>query len=173
VGQLTPFRRRKMEHINKYLNVSGYFLGVEDQRYGGGYRAIIGNRYKVNWLFELMECDGFDSEQVETFLCENPIFPSSYGENVSSALIALDKKLSMIFDFTPEGKANPKFNLEAEYDDSTEKFTVSWNDIMDDVCSAYEQHKGGFFYEEAKKNCSTSKLKCLYSLINCNFRFES
>jgi hypothetical protein len=161
-----------MEYIDKYLAATEYFLGVENQRYGGGYLAIVSNRYNVSWLFELLESDDFDFAQANLFLCENPIFPSAHGETASSALIELDKKLSMSFDFPSEGEVEPKFKLEAKYDDSEEKFPVSWNDIMDDLHIAYKQHAGSFFYEEAKKNCSTNHLKCLYSLINCDFRFE-
>ncbi len=48
-----------LDALNKYLEATQDHLGVEDQRYGGGFRAIVAHRSAANFLFDKLE--GSDS----------------------------------------------------------------------------------------------------------------
>lgn len=44
-----------LDALNKYLEATQDHLGVEDQRYGGGFRAIVAHRSATDFLFDMLE----------------------------------------------------------------------------------------------------------------------
>lgn len=44
---------------NKYLEATEDHLGVEDQRYGGGFRGIVAHRSATDFLFDMLKGDDF------------------------------------------------------------------------------------------------------------------
>ncbi len=59
-----------LDALNKYLEATQDHLGVEDQRYGGGFRAIVAHRSAANFLFDKLEGGDFDGTEAQSFLNE-------------------------------------------------------------------------------------------------------
>lgn len=55
-----------MEALNKYLEATQHHLGVEGERYGGGFRAIVAPRPATEFSFGMLEGD---DKSAHTALC--------------------------------------------------------------------------------------------------------
>lgn len=165
-----------LENIDKYLKATSYHLGVEDERYGGGFRAIIAHRCWVDFLLGMLEGDDIGGNQAQHFFAENPLFPAAYGETPTKALENLDKKIGVLYRFerkkgSYEWKALPQFSLKAEHDcDPNEEQTfydVDWNEIVSDLRSS-----SPYFYETSKKEANSRNKRDLFALINFEYQGE-
>lgn len=163
-----------MDSLNKYLDATQHHLGVEGERYGGGFRAIVAPRQATDFLFGMLEGDDIEGTQAQFFLGENPLFPSAYGSTPQEAMQRLDVKLSLLYRFEPASsgykwKIEEQFELKANYDaDPGEKpssYQVSWGDIVQDLNSASD-----YFYESAKECCNSTEKRDLHALVN--FKYE-
>lgn len=164
----------KIDALNKYLEATQYHLGVEDQRYGGGFRAMVGIRTKVDFLFAMLECGDIEASEAMAFMDENPLFPSATGVTPQEALQNLSAKLDTLYEFKPsEGvykwEAKKCFELKAQYDTEPDEpqswYDVAWEDIVADLRTSEL-----FFYEASKSTCSKKEKRNLHALIN--FQYE-
>lgn len=165
-----------MESINKYIEATQHHLGVEGERYGSGYRAIVAPRPSIEFLFGKLEGDDLDGTEAQSFFAENPLFPSAWGETVSEALEKLNAKLAILYhleasDSVYKWRAEPKFSLLANYDPNPGKapltYQVSWADVVDDLFG-----HSAYFYEAAKASCSATHKRDLHALLNFNYEGE-
>lgn len=163
----------KIDALNKYLEATQYHLGVEDQRYGGGFRAIVSNRTKVDYLFAMLEGGDIEASEAMAFMDENPLFPSAMGETPQGALQNLSAKLDLLYEFKPsEGvfkwEAKQRFELKAQYDTEPDEpeswYHVSWEDVVGDLRTSEL-----FFYEASKSACSEKEKRNLHALINYQY----
>lgn len=110
------------DSLNKYLEATQDHLGVEGERYGGGFRAIVAHRSATDFLFGMLEGSDLEGTEAQAFLGENPLFPSAWGKTPLEALQKLDAKLGILYLFEPTPKraytweAHPQFELKAQYD---------------------------------------------------------
>lgn len=163
----------KLDALNKYLEATQDHLGLEDQRYGGGFRAIVTDRSAAEFLFEKLAGGDFDGTEAQHFLDDNPLFPSATGKTPQDALQRLSDKLELLYQFEPNSgvykwTAVPRFKLQAQYDsDPSEsgRYDVCWNNIVDDLESDALN-----FYESCKNECSDQVRRDLHALIN--FKYE-
>lgn len=148
----------KLDALNKYLEATQDHLGVEDQRYGGGFRAIVAHRSAADFLFDKLEGGDFDGTEAQIFLNENPLFPSATGKTPQDALQKLNDKLELLYQFEPNAgvykwTAIPRFKLQAQYDadpgEDRTWYDVCWNDVVDDL-----QSDALYFYEDCRDRCS-------------------
>jgi hypothetical protein len=153
--------------IDQYIAVTDYYLGISSERYGGGFRAIVGNRSLVDWCFEIIDGEDLAAGELQDFFCENPLFPSSHGGSISGALSALNFKLNSLYEFedTPIPKYEMKAQCEADSSGETEEYNVSWDDILTDLFKAQRQQEY-HFYSFAKEQASPRRFRNLYALIN-------
>lgn len=163
-----------MDALNKYLSATGHHLGVEEERYGGGFRAIIAHRDDSDFLFSMLEGDDFAGTQAQDFFADNPLFPSAYGASPSEATQRLEAKLNILYRFerhadVSKWQAKPLFDLSAEYDtdpgESISTYQVAWGDVVEDL-------KGGplLFYDDAKNVCNARNKRDLNALINFKYQ---
>ena len=164
----------KLDALNKYLEATQDHLGVEDQRYGGGFRAIVAHRSAANFLFEKLEGGDFDGTEAQSFLNENPLFPSATGKTPQDALQKLNDKPELIYQFEPNSgvykwAAIPRFKLQAQYDadpgEARSWYDVCWIDVVNDL-----QSDALYFYENCRDNCSDRVKRDLHALVN--FKYE-
>ncbi|MFA0809475.1 hypothetical protein [Microbulbifer epialgicus] len=164
----------QFENINKYIEATSKHLGVEDERYGGGYRAIVAHRCWVDFLFDKLEGDDLDGIQVQLFFTENPLFPAAYGGTASEALENLDKKLGALYKFEPKDgpyrwRAIPRYSLKAQHDcepgEEQTYYDVDWDDVVSDLRTSSR-----YFYEDSKENSGPREKRNLHALIN--YRYE-
>lgn len=164
----------ELDSLNKYLAATQDHLGVEDQRYGGGFRAIVAHRSASDFLFDMLEGDDFQGTEAQAFLGDNPLFPASWGSTPQEALQKLDAKLGLLYSFEAstgsyKWKAARRFELKAQYDaDPGEErgwYDVSWVDIVGDLKSS-----SLYFYEGSKACCTHTEKRDLHALIN--FKYE-
>lgn len=164
----------ELDALNKYLEATQDHLGVEDQRYGGGFRAIVAHRSATDFLFGMLDGGDFEATEAMAFLGDNPLFPSAIGATPQEALQNLSAKLGLLYQFeTSTGafkwKATSRFQLKAQYDaDPGEDrgwYDVSWLDIVQDLRS-----KELYYYESAKSDCGESVKRDLHALIT--FKYE-
>lgn len=163
-----------MESLNKYLAATSQSLGVEEERYGGGFRAIVAHRYDANFLFDRLGGDDFAGTQAQAFLNENPLFPSAWGKTPSEAMQKLDNKLGILyrFAFTNEDltnwKAVPLFDLRAEHDvdpaETASTYQVQWGDILQDL-----QSDSVHFYDAAVDACNSRHKRNLHALVTFKY----
>lgn len=163
-----------LDALNKYFKATDEYLGVEGQRYGGGFRAIVAHRSTVEFLFDKLGGDDFEGTQAQFFLGENYLFPSSLGATPQEALQKLNAKIGLLYRFEPGTskfslEAIRRFELKAQYDvDPGEEqswYDVTWEKIVNDLRSN-ELH----FYEDSKDNCGVSVKRDLHALIS--FKYE-
>lgn len=163
-----------MNSLNKYLEATQHHLGVEGERYGGGFRAIVAPRQATEFLFGMLEGDDIEGTQAQFFLGENPLFPSAHGSTPQEAMQKLDTKLSLLYRFESTSsvykwKIEEQFELKASHDaepgESPSRYQVSWGDIVQDLNST-----SGYFYESAKERCSSTQRRDLHALVN--FKYE-
>lgn len=162
-----------MEALNKYLEATQHHLGVEGERYGGGFRAIVAPRPATEFLFGMLEGDDIEGTEAQFFLSENPLFPSAYGSTPQEALQKLNVKLSLLYHFVEASgaykwSAEPLFELKAQYDsDPGEEpgtYQVSWGDVVQDL-----QSDSDYFYEHEKQKCNRTVNRDLHALVNFNY----
>lgn len=165
-----------LNNLLQYLEATSKHLGVERERYGSGYRAIIAHRDCVDFLFDRLEGDDNDGTQVQMFFAENPLFPSGYGLTPSEALHNLDDKLGALYSFVETGcvykfRAEPKFKLEAGHDcalgEDQTFYEVCWDDIIRDLNST-----GTYFYEQSKEKATVRECRNLHALLNFEYTDE-
>jgi hypothetical protein len=164
----------ELDALNKYLEATQDHLGVEDQRYGGGFRAIVAHRSATDFLFGMLDGGDFEATEAMAFLGDNPLFPSAIGATPEEALQNLSAKLGLLYQFeTSTGafkwKATSRFQLKAQYDaDPGEDrgwYDVSWVDIVGDLKSS-----ALYYYEDCKAKCNDSEKRDLHALVN--FKYE-
>lgn len=164
----------ELNALNKYLEATQDHLGVEGERYGGGFRAIVAHREATDFLFNMLEADDFRGTETQAFLSENPLFPSAHGATPQEALQRLDAKIGILFQFEPgtgsyKWEARSRFVLQAQYDAEPEEprsyYDVSWEDIVQDLRS-----NQAYYYESAKSDCGNSVKRDLHALIT--FKYE-
>lgn len=164
-----------MDSLNKYLEATHDHLGVECERYGGRFRAIVAPRPATEFLFGKLEGSDFEATQAQFFLAENQLFPSAYGATPAEALKKLDTKLSLLYRFIPGSNVyrwtiDPLFDLKANYDadpgETPSSYQVAWHEVVADLQSS----SGDFFYERAKEQSSLAINRNLYALVN--FKYE-
>lgn len=163
----------KLDALNKYIEATQDHLGVEYQRYVGGFRAIVAHRLAVDFLFEMLGGDGIESTEARSFLDNNPLFPSATGKTPQDALQKLSDKLELLYQFEPDSvmckwTAVPRFKLQAQYDaDSSESghYDVCWDNIVDDLES--DAH---YFYKRCRAECSGQVRRDLHALVE--FKYE-
>lgn len=162
-----------METLNKYLEATQHHLGVEGERYGGGFRAIVAPRPSVDFLFGMLEGDDNDGTQAQFFFADNPLFPAAYGETPLQAIEKLDAKLSILYRMVADQgvykwRAEPQFRLLANYDSEPgevpQAYPVAWADIVDDLGG-----QSTYFYEGAKDICSATNKRDLHALVNFEY----
>jgi hypothetical protein len=169
-------REAKMafESLNKYLEATQHHLGVEGERYGGGFRAIAAHRTTTDFLFEMLEGDDLEATEAQAFLQENPLFPSAWGNTPQDALQKLDAKLGVLYRFSPgesvyKWRAEATFKLTALYDADLgavrSPYDVRWEDIVRDLRSS-----SPWYYDDAKSHCSDCERRDLHALLN--FKYE-
>lgn len=165
-----------MESIDKYLEASQHHLGVEGERYGGGFRAIVAPRPSTEFLFGMLEGDDLEGTEAQSFFAENPLFPSAWGTTASEALKKLNAKLTLLYHFEAstgvyKWKAEPKFSLLANYDsrpgEVPQTYKVSWADVVEDLFG-----DSTYFYEAAKRSCSATHKRDLHALLNFEYEGE-
>src|SRR3990167_6661981 len=91
----------ELDALNKYLEATQDYLGLEDQRYGGGFRAIVAHRSATEFLFGMLDGGDFEATEAMAFLGDNPLFPSSTGATPQEALQNLSDKLGLLYQFEP------------------------------------------------------------------------
>ena len=164
----------KLDALNKYLEATQDHLSVEDQRYGGGFRAIVAHRSATDFLFGMLDGGDFEATEAMAFLGDNPLFPSAIGATPQEALQNLSAKLGLLYQLeTSTGafkwKATRRFQLKAQYDaDPGEDrgwYDVSWVDIVGDL-----QSSALYYYEDCKAKCNDSEKRDLHALVN--FKYE-
>lgn len=163
-----------MDSLNKYLEATQHHLGVEGERYGGGFRAIVAPRPATDFLFDMLEGGDIEGTQAQFFLGENPLFPSAYGRTPHEALQKLDAKLALLYRFESvssvfKWRIEPLFELKANYDadpgETPSTYQVSWADVVQDL-----QSNSDYFYEHEKERSSPTVNRDLYALVN--FKYE-
>jgi hypothetical protein len=164
----------ELDALNKYLEATQDHLGMEDQRYGGGFRAIVAHRSATDFLFGMLDGGDFEATEATAFLDENPLFPSAIGATPQEALENLNAKLELLYQFETSTdpfrwKATSRFQLMAQYDaDPGEErgwYDVSWVDIVGDLKSS-----ALYYYEDCKAKCNDSEKRDLHALVN--FKYE-
>ncbi|MEZ1440088.1 hypothetical protein QVM41_27925 [Pseudomonas shirazica] len=164
----------ELDALNKYLEATQDHLGVEGQRYGGGFRAIVAHRSTTDFLFDMLEGNDFQASEAMAFLGDNPLFPSATGKNPQEALKRLNDKMALLYSFESitsvrKWKAVRRFELKAQYDaDPGEErswYDVSWFDVVGDLKSS-----SFHYYEDSKSSCNDSEKRDLHALIN--FKYE-
>ncbi|WP_449122207.1 hypothetical protein [Pseudomonas viridiflava] len=162
-----------LDALNKYLEATQDHLGVEDQRYGGGFRAIVAHRSTTDFLFDMLGGDDFQATEAMAFLGDNPLFPSATGKTPQEALQSLNAKLELLYTFEPSASvykwtAIRRFELKAQYraDPGEERgwYDVSWVDIVADLKSS-----SLYYYEDSKAGCSDIEKRGLHALINFKY----
>ena len=165
-----------MESLEKYLAATGHHLGVEGERYGGGYRALVLNRFDADFLFGMLEGNDFEGTQAQAFFGANPLFPATHAATPTQAIRNLDAKLSIMYRFEPNDGvvpwlAVPQFELRAEYDgdpdddETTSSYEVQWGDVVQDLRGG-----GAYFYESARDESTSEHKRDLHALVN--FKYE-
>lgn len=164
----------ELNALNKYLEATQDHLGVEGERYGGGFRAIVAHRSATDFLFDMLEGDDFQGTETQAFLGDNPLFPSAHGATPQEALQKLDTKIGLLYQFEPspcgyKWKAKSRFVLRAQYDaepgEARGWYDVSWSDIVQDLRS-----NELYYYEDAKSKCGDSVRRDLHALVS--FKYE-
>lgn len=163
----------ELEALNKYLEATQEHLGVEDQRYGGGFRAIVAHRSVANFLFDMLDGGDFEATQAIEFMDDNPLFPFAVGATPQESLLNLSAKLGLLYHFeTSTGAfkwtATRRFHLKAQYDaDPGEErgwYDVSWVDIVGDLKSS-----DLYYYEDSKSKCNDIEKRDLHALVNFKY----
>ncbi|TCV51405.1 hypothetical protein [Pseudomonas sp. 460] len=164
----------ELNALNKYLEATQDHLGVEGERYGGGFRAIVAHRSATDFLFDMLGGDDFQGTETQAFLGDNPLFPSARGATPQEALQKLDAKIGLLYQFEPNNgaykwKAQSRFVLKAQYDaepgEARGWYDVSWTDIVQDLRS-----NELYYYEDAKSNCGDTVKRDLHALVS--FKYE-
>lgn len=163
------------DSLNMYLEATQEHLGVEGERYGDGFRAIVANRSATEFLFGMLEGSDSEGTEAQAFLGENPLFPSAWGKTPLEALQKLDAKLGILYRFEPTPKraykweAHPQFELKAQYDvdpgETQSSYDVRWLEIVQDL-----QSESIYYYEDSKKHCGLRARRDLHALLN--FKYE-
>lgn len=164
-----------LDNINKYLEATCQFLGIADERYGGGFRAIICHQANVDWLHNRLTGDDFEGTQTQAFFGKNPIFPACWGGTASEAIEKLDQKLGILYEFvpTPNGvykwKCQPKFSIRAQYDcnpgNEIEYYEVSWDMVVEDLHDSFKKDPS-WYYESAEDESGPTTYRNLHALLN-------
>jgi hypothetical protein len=164
----------ELNALNKYLEATQDHLGVEGERYGGGFRAIVAHRSATDFLFDMLEGDDIQGTETQAFFGDNPLFPAAYGATPQEALQKLDQKIGLMYQFEPGNgefgwEAKRRFVLKAQYDadDGEERgwYDVSWTDIVDNLKST-----STYYYENSKAQCGDSEKRDLHALVS--FQYE-
>lgn len=163
------------DSLNKYLEATQDHLGVEGERYGGGFRAIVAHRSATDFLFGMLEGSDLEGTEAQAFLGENPLFPSAWGKTPLEALQKLDAKLGILYRFEPTPKraytweAHPQFELKAQYDAEPSEvqtwYDVRWLEVVQDL-----QSDSIYYYEYSKEHCGLREKRDLHALLN--FKYE-
>ena len=162
------------ENLNKYLTASSAHLGVEQERYGGDFRAIVAPRPATEFLFRMLEGGDVEGTEAQEFLWSNPLFPTASGNTPTVALARLDAKLGLLYRFAPwpQGAgwtALPQFTLRAQFDgepgDAPEWYDVRWEDIVRDLRVSPSR----FFYQSSVAACSATRQRDLHALVNFEY----
>lgn len=74
-----------MDNIDKYIDGIGGFLGVHEDRFGS-YHALIESKANVEFIFECIDGDDTDYEQIISFLGDAPTFPHATDSTPSNAI---------------------------------------------------------------------------------------
>lgn len=161
------------ENIENYLDATSSFMGVQKERYGRGYRAIVGLHSDVTFLTDVLTDPGQGGVQIQFFLDGNPAFPASWGETATRALENLNQNLGLLYEFihTPDKwDCHLKFSFRAQCDsdpgESPEYYKVGWYDVVADLRDAYQKEGDSFFYEIAERTCGPKHYRYLHALRN-------
>lgn len=163
-----------LDALNRYLEATQDHLGVEGERYGGGFRAIVAHRSATDFLFDMLQGGDFEGTEAQAFLGENPLFPSAWGRTPQEALMKLDAKLGLLYQFEPRNgaykwKAQRRFELKAQYDaepgEARSWYDVQWDDVVQDL-----QSSSAYYYEDSKADCGDSVKRDLHALLS--FKYE-
>ena len=166
-----------MKNINNYLEETDAHLGVELERYGGLYRAILAHRDNVNFLFELLDGGEIEGIEIQSFFADNPLFPSDTGKTPTKALAALNIKLGKLYEFSRSSnletvQLSRKFKLVAEHDIEPDEeqtyYDVNWDDIVDDL----QDSNNLYIYSSTKEETSAREKRHLHSLVNFQYSGE-
>lgn len=164
----------KLDALNKYLEATQHHLGVEEERYGGGFRAIVAHRSDTEFLFCMLEGDDLEATEAQSFLWENPLFPSASGGTLQDALKKLNAKLDLLYEFEPimgsyKWLARRRFELKAQFDADVDEepgwYDVPWSGIVQDL-----QSGSSYYYENSKAHCGPSEKRDLHALRS--FKYE-
>jgi len=60
-----------MNNIDKYVEATGKHLGVENQRYGSGFIAIVASRSASVFLFDKLDSGDSEGTEAQSFFAEN------------------------------------------------------------------------------------------------------
>lgn len=165
--------KMELQSIDKYIEATSKHLGVENERYGCGFRAIVAHRGSVEFLFDKLNGDDLDGTQAQQFFAENPLFPAAYGASPSEAIKNLDKKLDILYKFSPKDgpyrwHVVPLFELKAQHDiepgEEQTYYDVSWEDVVSDLHST-----SPYFYEDSKEGSGPREKRDLFALVNYQY----
>lgn len=163
-----------MEIITKYLESEGGQFAVEQERYGGLYRAIVCHRSACDFIFDNLDGDDLDGTQMQSFFWDNALFPSATGNTVQEAVENLESKLKILYTFEKQSGVKKwvalrNFELKAPYDCDDDEdqtfYDVSWLDIINDLKLVSSR----YFYESAKEQSSQTKRRDLHALVNFKY----
>lgn len=162
-----------MENINKYLEAQGGHFAVEQERYGGSYRAIVCHRSACEFIFDALEGDDIEATQMQSFFWSNALFPSATSSSLQEAISNLDAKLAVMYSFEQctgvyKWKAKANFELKAAYDQAEGEepifYDVSWLDIINDLfCGS------PFYYDKAEDEATPTHRRNLHALLNFDY----
>jgi hypothetical protein len=163
-----------LDNLNKYLAATSDHLGLEQERYGGSFCAIVAPRPATEFLFRMLEGDDVEGTEAQDFLWSNPLFPAASAEAPSEALARLDAKLGLLYRFAsgPRGTgwmAIPQFTLRAQFDsepgEPPEWYDVRWGDVIQDL----QLSPSRYFYEGSVEVCSATRQRDLHALIHFDY----
>ena len=153
--------------LDTYIDKMGLPLIVDQERYGGGYRAVVLHMDWATWIFDKLEGDDFDGTQAQCLL-SNELLPTAYGNSLSQALRRLSAKLEALYLITNEdGRkgVKRKFSLIADYDceksEEQTSYEVDFNEIINDC-----RGRSTYWYDAAIEKCSNKNKRDLHALIN-------
>jgi hypothetical protein len=156
-----------IEFLEAYLDKMDMPLAIEQERYGGGYRAIILHRGWTEWIFNNLSGDDNDGTEAQALL-SNQLLPTSYGNSLEQCLRRLSAKLEALYEITDEPYRNGvkrKFKLVAECDvalgEEIEFYDVEFEDVIQN-CSGY----GSYWYEKAVDESTNKVNRELHALVN-------
>ncbi len=163
---------KDIEFLEKYAKLADTTLRIEQERYGGSYRAIILPNYLSEFLFDNLSGDDKDGTETQFFFGENSLFPSADGDTIGQSLRRLSAKLEVMYTLhdnpTLPSRLNiiPNFSLfkTVEYDNERPEIQmVSFEDVVEDLMRG---GNGIYWYSELKAKASQKTYPNFHALLN-------